>query len=424
MKRVNIKSILIILLLVAESYHIHAQKLVSKPFIGHSTKNELRVWCMFKNADSVYLKIDNQEAKTFFWHKEQCYKKYLPIICTFSNLNENTNYDISYSFDNRNYYPLITAKTGHDTISDFQFLAGSCAFIPAGINRIVKPFADINIFKQMQRDTAEMMLWLGDNLYYIFNYKTYKGQLKNNIKARNKRKLSSFLQSKQQYAIWDDHDYGSNNSDSLFVAKHSSLHVFQQFWPNPIQQTNNYYTFKKQDIQFFMLDDRYHKYGDDVVLGKSQLDWLKNELLLSNATFKFICIGMQALNPLSTKECLYKAKAEYTSLIEFIKQNKIKGIVFLSGDRHHAELMRIQEENLYPLYDFTTSPLTMYPIKISKRSREYKNPYTIANTHYASYNYGKISISGKNEDRICTIELKNKKGKTIWTYAIKAEELM
>ena len=118
-----------------------------------------------------------------------------------------------------------------------------------------------------------------------------------------------------------------------------------------------------------------------------------------------------------------KTEKEYKELIAFIKEHHITGILFISGDRHHAELMRIKEENLYPLYDFTTSPLTMYPVKISKKSREYENPDKVKGTYFPSYNYGKVSVTGASENRKCIIELKDKKGKVIWTREIPANEL-
>ncbi len=412
--------LLILLLLNSNAF---AQKLVSKPFVGHTSKNEINIWCMFEGAPAVFIKNSDNQTKVFIYDKEKCFRKFLPINCQFSSLNEDHIYNIQYSFNNKDFFPLIIAKTSSDAAKDFSFLAGSCAFVPTGFNGIIKPFTSLKIFKYMQQDSADFMLWLGDNLYYIFDYHSYKGQLKRNIKTRTKNKLNTFLNSKQQYAIWDDHDYGSNNSGASFSAKESSLNVFQQFWSNPKNDTFNYYTFQKQDCSFFMLDDRYNKENKDIILGNTQLDWLKNELLKSTATFKFIGIGIQALNPVSTLECFYKSEKEYLELISFIKEHHISGIIFISGDRHHAELMKINENDLYPLFDFTTSPLTMYPIKISKKSSEYINPNKVKDTYYPSYNYGKISISGTTDNRKCTIELKDKTGNAIWNYVISASDL-
>ena len=401
----------------------NAQQLVSKPFVGHTTKNEINIWCLFKNADTVYLKNSDEQTKVFIYKKEHCFKKFLPVNCRFDALKEDQLYAVQYSFDNKTFLPLIAAKTNSDSVADFSFLAGSCAFVPTGANAAMKPGTSLSIFDRMKEDSANFMLWLGDNLYYFLDYRSYKTQLKRNIKTRLKAPVNAFLNSKQQYAIWDDHDYGSDNSDGTFKHKKSSLDVFQQFWPNPKNDVNNYYTFHQQDCQFFMLDDRYNNENDNIVLGKTQLDWLKDELLKSTAAFKFVCIGMQALNPISTLECFYKTEKEYKELIAFIKEHHISGILFLSGDRHHGELMKIKEPDLYPLYDFTTSPLTMYPIKLSKKSSEYVNPDKVEGTYFPSYNYGKISVSGESSNRKCVLELKDKEGKTRWTHEIWAKDL-
>lgn len=413
----------IILLFQLYNYTISAQTLVSKPFVGHTSINEINIWCMFKNADSVFIKCSDEQTRLFIYHQELCYKKYLPVNCKFNALQENTSYDIQYSFDKQHFFPLTSAKTSTDSVKDFSFLAGSCAYIGTGFNRVMKPFNSLKIFNYMKKDSAHFMLWLGDNLYYLLQRHNYKAELKRNIKTRLNKKLNAFLYSKQQYAIWDDHDYGTNNSDGTYKYKTASLNIFQQFWPNPKNDTFNYYTFKQQDCQFFMLDDRYNNENENIVLGNKQLTWLEEELLRSDGTFKFICIGMQALNPLSTMECFYKTKNEYNELIRFIKEHHIPGILFISGDRHHGQLMKIEEKGLYPLYDFTTSPLTMYPVNISRRSLEYKNPAEIKGTFFPNYNYGKISIFGGNKNRKCTIELKDKKGKVVWKYEIQAENL-
>lgn len=85
--------------------------------------------------------------------------------------------------------------------------------------------------------------------------------------------------------------------------------------------------------------------------------------------------------------------------------------------------MKIEEKGMYPLYDFTTSPLTMYPIKLSKNSKEYVNPNKVAGTYFPTYNYGKITVSGEPQHRKCTIQLKDKKGNIVWSREIFANDL-
>ena len=116
--------------------------------------------------------------------------------------------------------------------------------------------------------------------------------------------LREFLAALPQYATWDDHDYGWNDSDRKFPVKDSSIVIFKGFWPNPYPEkqtfAGNYFTFKYYDTEFFMVDDRWYRDppGDTTgeFLGKDQLAWLKEKLLASTATFKFIVVGSQVLD--------------------------------------------------------------------------------------------------------------------------------
>ncbi len=41
-----------------------------------------------------------------------------------------------------------------------------------------------------------------------------------------------------------------------------------------------------------------------------------------------------------------------------IKETKAEGVVFLSGDVHYAEISKLNEPGLYPIYDITSSGIT------------------------------------------------------------------
>ena len=94
-------------------------------------------------------------------------------------------------------------------------------------------------------------------------------------------------------------------------------------------------------------------------MGNTQLNWLKKELAQSDAKFKFILFSNQVINPKTNHETINRGsfKKEKEDLFDFIQKNTINGVVFFSGDRHFGEL-HIDNTNYYPLYDFTTSPLS------------------------------------------------------------------
>ena len=113
-----------------------------------------------------------------------------------------------------------------------------------------------------------------------------------------------------------------------------------------------------------MLDDRFFKSpndrltGEKTIIGSTQFEWLIDALSSSKATFKIIVIGGQVLNPSARFENYENYPKEKEKLLSEIEANKIKGVLFLTGDRHFSELSKLNRENTYPLYDWTVSPLT------------------------------------------------------------------
>ena len=111
-----------------------------------------------------------------------------------------------------------------------------------------------------------------------------------------------------------------------------------------------------------MLDCRYNKTPetDDnpELWGKAQLAWLKNALKASDEPIKFITNGIQVLNNLLGAETCAHYQAERQELLDFIRDEKIEGVIFLTGDRHFTQLEKQNLAGIYPLYDFTCSALT------------------------------------------------------------------
>ena len=118
--------------------------------------------------------------------------------------------------------------------------------------------------------------------------------------------MQRLLATAHNYAIWDDHDFGPNNSDRSFIHKDKTLKAFELFWGNPsfgLPGTPGAISFfQYMDIDFFLLDNRYHRSPNDrrsgqkTVLGKDQLEWLIDALSFSKAPYKMVLVGGQVLN--------------------------------------------------------------------------------------------------------------------------------
>ncbi len=393
-------------------------KLLAGPVVGSVTKNSARVWIAYRGKGQNMLILGDTAEKKVYYPNSVNYitnsKGDVALTMDFTGLTPDRVYNILVSIDgwgaNARYYFRTQADTA---IKDFNFLLGSCALMRPGFARMVFPGATTWIFYRMKKKQSDFMVWLGDDVYYLGkDHKSYDGMFNLNIRLRKSfRKYRDFLAAQPHYAIWDDHDYGPNDCGREYVLKDSTLKIFKGMWPNTYpegaQFNGNYFNFRYYDAEFFMTDDRYHRdvsgntAGD--FLGETQLIWLKNKLMMSDATFKFIAIGSQVLNDNNFGESYADYPRERDELLDFISKNNIKGVIFLTGDKHYSELSK-RVWNGYPFYDFTCSPLTFPPLP-RRLLGAYHNGNRVKHFDYGRRNFGRISFTGERGSRNMKIEI-------------------
>ena len=251
-------------------------------------------------------------------------------------------------------------------------------------------------------------------------------------RTRSQKPLQKLLASTFHYATWDDHDFGPNDSNWSYVLKNHTLDAFRRYWPNPsagLPSTPGVFTqFSWGDVDFFLLDNRYYRSAsnapdgpDKKLLGSVQFNWLMDALSASRAPFKVVAGGGQFLSPFDRWEGYAQFKTEQKRLIDTIVQRRIPGVVFLSGDRHHTELVKIKPEGFYPLYDFTSSPLTS---RGATASGEWKSPVRVPGTLVTQKrNFGILKFTGPLKDRVLTLETRDNQGALLWTRTIRSQEL-
>lgn len=411
-------SIFILITYILNSTAQHFE-VTAGPIYGHYTNKTKQFWMLVEPNNT----ITNDWSSQFN----------VDLHNYFSNRNYKID-QVDYSSIVLNKYVLIKGtiapKETKDTIPSIapdtlSFLVGSCAFpFPFGVwNGQERE----KIFEQMLNHRNDFMVWMGDNVYYLFGeWQSKKKMLKKNVKMRLRPYLKAFLESCPQYAIWDDHDFGANNSDTYNPFKYITLDLFKKFWPNPsfgLDTVLGVFTnFRHEDAEFFMLDARFYCNKDSSeLLGKQQMAWLQEKLLNSDANFKFIVSGTQmlAINP--NGEDFGDYPKEKTALLNFIKQENISGVIFMSGDRHYAELNKVDRPDTYPLYEFTTSPLTSFKHPSPTKAKD--NLYRVDSTLVAEQNFGKIIITDENGDRSCLMQIFDKKNQLKWEKKVMASEL-
>ncbi|HLP51866.1 MAG TPA: alkaline phosphatase D family protein [Chitinophagales bacterium] len=432
MKKTILLTALLGLLLFSKAQNPEKARLITGPIVGSVTTTTARIWIAFKGNGLNMMTLVDTVTETVYYptglNKINDNKGVTALNMDFTGLKSNHVYKCEFT-EGVGLRPKCVFTTQADSLKDFDFLVGSCALMNTDISRFVFPGASTAIFEIMRRKKSDFMLWLGDNIYYFSkHYKSYDGMFNRNLKIRNYfPALQLFLASQPHYAIWDDHDYGWNDADKNFPLKDTALTIFKGFWPNtyePDTLKGNYFTYTYYDAEFFMTDCRYFRdpEGDTsgAYFGEQQMAWLKDKLLNSKATFKFICSGSQVLNDSYYGESYAKYSKERNELLDFIANKNVKGVIFLSGDKHFSEMSKRIWKG-YPMYDFTSSPLTSPVIKL--RTSGFVNTYSVAGTLLYRKNFGKISISGNADNRICKMEIYGMAGDKKWEYVVNANDL-
>lgn len=414
-------------------------KLLAGPVIGNVTATTARIWIAYTGKGQNALILGDTSEQQIYYPTNYSYitnkKGEIAITMDFTGLKPDHLYNILVSIGGWGSHAKYSFRTQADTtVKDFDFLLGSCNLLNTDVLRGVFPGGSNWIFYRMRKKNSNFMVWLGDNTYYLYkkHYSSYDGMFDRQMKIRKvyRKKYRDFLANQANYAIWDDHDYGPNDSGKDFVLKDSALKVFKGFWPNDYPDTKNlpgnFFSFRYYDTEFFMTDCRYFRDPENdttgAFLGETQMVWLKNKLITSDATFKFICIGSQVLNDNHFGESFADYTRERNELFNFIAANNIKGVVFLSGDKHYSEVCR-REWNGYPIYDITSSPLTSPPLP-RRLLGAYKNQWRVKKTDYGLKNFGRISLSGVPGKRQMKFEIFGRGGYKKREYVIDQSELM
>jgi alkaline phosphatase D len=313
---------------------------------------------------------------------------------------------------------------------------GSCNYLGDGrFDRPGNPFGDGHgIFESILAKQPDLMLWLGDNLYLREPEWTSLEAMSTRYRFhRAAPELRRFWRGTQHVATWDDHDYGPNDADGSFVMKGASLEAFRRYWPNPTHGVPGvpgvFTQFTLADADFFVLDGRYHRYPNQypkvpekALLGPHQLEWLKQALLSSRATFKVVAMGTQFWNRVSRFETWSNYPHEQQQLADWLQQQGIRGVLFLSGDRHFAQMLRVERPGTYPLWEVTSSPLTA-GVATNPGDNERNNPDLVPGSIVTQRNFGLLRIAGPKAARTIAFELYDTDGRLLVRQEVKAADL-
>ncbi|MBL8524588.1 MAG: alkaline phosphatase family protein [Betaproteobacteria bacterium] len=320
---------------------------------------------------------------------------------------------------------------------DWKLALGSCAYTnEVAYDRPGVPYGGppsaMAIYDSIARQKPDAMLWTGDVIYYReTDWDSLWGMRYRWRHDRAAAELQSLLRTGHHFAIWDDHDYGPNDSTGAFVRKGDSLALFKRYFANPdygLPETPGVFgNFTFNDAEIFLTDNRYYRDSDwlqdadRAMLGAAQLRWLKNSLVASTAPIKLVVMGSQVTNDLNRRESWHMFPRERDDFLKFLIDHKINGVMLLTGDRHFTELLKTERPGSYPLYELTCSPLTSGVGSDAKA--EAANVQIVPGTFVAERNFCTIEFSGPRRQRKLTMKSFSTEGKQLWEKQIALSEL-
>jgi len=413
--------------------------LASTPFYGNVGMREATLWFQLSKEAT------NPEISLEVWSDSTATQVFLPTSAGLANCYHVHVHDL---MPGRDYYMILTSN--NQAISDtlaistqalwqyrtdppgFKIALGSCSYInEPQFDRPGKPYGgEYGIFKTVAREAPDAMFWLGDNVYLReADLGSIHGYIHRYNHTRSTPEIQELLSSGVHYAIWDDHDFGPNDCDGSWIHKDWAKRTFDAFWANPESGIPgapelNATTFLFNDVQVFLLDNRTHRINHGMgsekrqMLGSVQMEWLLNGLRNSRAPFKLVAVGGQMLSDAAIYENFAQFPEERAYLLDELDRLDVRGVVFLTGDRHNSELTKLQLPKGNWVYDLTVSPLTSG----SYDHLDEPNTLRVEDTMVGIRNYATLQFSGPRKNRIMKVTVKDQQGEQLWTRSIYAGE--
>jgi alkaline phosphatase D len=332
---------------------VHAANFLLGPMLGHVDETSAQIWCGLDSEGTASLKVSEREDL----------RGARVITATFERgaisideLKPGTTY----------YYQVLANRYSKSAICQFRTVSPQPE---GGVLRVLfsscsghTGYDEANTWDAISElDSLDLMLMLGDSHYAdTTNPEVIAKHYLSHRAVRGFRDATSHVPT---YGIWDDHDYGPNNSDGQTAGKTGSLATFKRHWANPgygeLDNPGVYFSFSRGDVQVIMLDSRYYRTPntsmkadspDKVLLGNRQLAWLEHSLRGSTAKIKLVACGSEFQRQ-GSSDGFSGFRVEQQKVLDLVKQ--VEGVILLSGDRHFTAGYQIRGETI----EITSGPL-------------------------------------------------------------------
>jgi len=281
----------------------------------------------------------------------------------------------------------------------FSFVFGSCVLGNQMFKGITYPLGKkLRPWQHLLHQNPNFLLFLGDFTYMDLPYTIGINTKDFDIRYRQAMGVTDFAHAGAvvpMYFMFDDHeiadnwDYSTyNGSNDRRCYDHPRCFDETTAFRNGVESFRNhlggtnpasyaptdangkavhYFTFDFGDTGFFVMDCRSFRDSHHVdafhptktMLGAIQLQRLKDWLMAVNTTrvFKIIASTVPVTLFLPSYSRFYDGWSQFVherdGILDFIEQNNIHGVLFISGDLHHPFVVEIRKG----IFEFQNSPI-------------------------------------------------------------------
>lgn len=289
---------------------------------------------------------------------------------------------------------------------------------------------DYPIFEEMSKIESHFLVLIGDMIYAdescpsppnnqgneflaskVLTLDAYRLKHSYNRADVSFRKLLSKM---PVFATWDDHEFiddFDNQADQLEMWA-LGQQSFIDYYPLQPNQENSDAIYRSQrwgqHLELFILDTRQyrsHNISPDneakTMLGAQQKAWLKESLANSDATWKVIISSVPISVPKNCPDACdgwangegnTGFETEFNDIVSLIEQEKIRNILWITGDVHYPQLLTYDSDGnrLIDFFEFTVGPLSASTGSPREMDPTFNPSRLYADSGY--FNFGVVSI--------------------------------
>ncbi len=396
----------------------HGLKLFNGPMLGDVRPTSAKFWVRTAGPATVQVKVGPHVSLALKTNADEDFTAVLQV----DGLEPFTDYQYEVVVDGkpirRDAFRFRTAPQPGQKVKFHVTFGSGARYVPTN------EYA----WKNMADARPLAYLGLGDNVYIdvtdrrgaqrLFYYRRYLSPAYRDL-----------VSSVGMYAVWDDHDMAMNDSSGGAGMnqpwKRPNWNVFRQNWNNPHygggeSMPGTWHSFSLGDVDFFMTDGRFYRdKADKTMLGPDQKNWLLDALKKSTGRFKVIASGTMWTDDADKggKDSWAGkwAKAERDEIFDFLSDNKINGVLLISGDRHRTDIWQIPRTDGYPLYEFVTA-------KVTNEHTHNVRPEAVWSYNKGNF-WGRLDFDLTKDDPVMTFKCVDISGKIIKEFPLSLSQL-